>query len=90
MDVVTRCGRYELRLETLTDDRITFGAPAPVGTASPCDARDRTIEAEVLAVLDGVETFSDGRPGDRLTLAGPNGQVVLAQPAANPTFCIDC
>jgi hypothetical protein len=90
LEVVTQCGRYQLRMTSLSETTLSFGAPTQLDTGSPCDAKARTIEAELLHILQRVETYTDGRPGDRLTLAGPNGQVVLAQPAANPTFCIDC
>lgn len=90
LEVVTQCGRYEHRLTSLSETTLSFGPPTQLGAGSPCDPKARTIEAEVLHVLDGVETYTDGRPGDRLTLIGLNGKVLLAQPAANPTFCSDC
>lgn len=90
LEVVTQCGRYELRLTSLSETTLSVGAPTQVGTGSPCDAKARTIEAELLHVLDRIETYTDGRPGDRLTLLGLNGTVLVAQPAANPTFCSDC
>jgi hypothetical protein len=85
LEVVTQCGRYEFRLTSLSETTLSVGAPTQVGTGESCDATARTIEAELLHVLDRVETFTDGRPDDRLALLGLNGRVLLAQPAANPT-----
>ena len=62
LEVVTQCGRYELRLTSLSETTLSFGAPTQVGAGSPCDAKARTIEAELLHALDRVETYPDGRP----------------------------
>lgn len=88
--LTTPCGMYELRVTSVSDTTLSFGAPSRTGSEDGCDDRDMVIDATLRSVLEGVETFADGRPGDRLTLLGKNGEVLLAQPAANPTFCSDC
>lgn len=90
LELATRCATYELKLTSLSDTTLSFGEPSRIGSGDGCDDRDMVIDATLRSVLEGVETFADGRPGDRLTLLGRNGQVLLAQPAANPTFCSDC
>lgn len=90
LSVTTRCGMYELKVTSVSDTTLSFGEPSRNESEDGCDDRDMVIDATLRSVLEGVETFSDGRPGDRLTLLGRNGQVLLAQPAANPTFCSDC
>lgn len=65
----------------------------PILTGGPTDRPVRRRDDLVmggrwlgLVLMAGTERFEGGRPGDRLTLTGPAGSVVLAQPAANPTF----
>lgn len=90
VSVTTRCATYELKLTSVSDTTLSLVEPSRIGSNDGCDDRDMAIDASLRSVLEGVETYTDGRPGDRLTLLGRHGQVLLAQPAANPTSCSDC
>ena len=86
LQAVTRCSELELRITLAPPSGISFGAPSEGGDDGPCDPMDRAIDDALRAALAGTQRFDGGRPGDRLTLTGTAGSVVLAQPAANPTF----
>ncbi len=85
LQVVTNCSGLELPVSFGDQRGIAFGQPTATGEGAPCDARDRTIEAELMAALLEVAAYREGRPGDRLVFTGPGSEIVLAQPAANPT-----
>jgi hypothetical protein len=90
LQAVTRCSETTLTVVLSPPDGISFHSPTEAGDPGPCDPMDQAIDASLRAVLLDVKRFAGGLPGDRLTLSGASGEVVLAQPAANPTFCAGC
>jgi heat shock protein HslJ len=58
-----------------------------ISESGPCTARDREIEAAVVAALRDAVEIRGGLPGDRLHLSGSGGELILAQPT--PDFPAD-
>lgn len=54
------------------------------GSVSTCSPRDREIEAAFVQALSQADHISGDRASGRLTISGPGGEIVLAQPAAQP------
>jgi hypothetical protein len=78
---VTAC--HELLLPfTLDGEQVSLGDLEVPGTEPDCTQRERRIDAALAAVLLSADRLDGGLPGDRLTIGGPLGEVVLAQPAA--------
>jgi len=59
--------------------QLEVGAPPQV-----CSLRGRAIEDAFVTALSEVTTFSLGRPGDRLILSGPGGELVFVSPGSLP------
>ncbi len=62
-----------------------FDTGSPDGGAIPtCSLRDREIEAAFVRALSQADHISGGQTSGRLVIAGPGGEIVLAQPAVQP------
>ncbi|MFN8619860.1 MAG: META domain-containing protein [Chloroflexota bacterium] len=85
-DIVTRCHERHATMTEGAAGRLTIGDTSEVDEAQACDATDARIDQRLVAALAGVQEYTGGRPADRLTLTGATDTIVLAQPAANPTF----
>jgi hypothetical protein len=78
---VTNC--HELVLPfTLDGEHLSLGQLEVPATEPDCKQRDRHIDTAFAAVLLSADTIVGGLPSDRLTISGPLGQIILAQPAA--------
>lgn len=69
-------------------DRVAVGpfdTGSSVGGSDPtCSPRDREIEAAFVRALSQADHLSGGLASGRLIISGPGGEIVLAQPAAQP------
>lgn len=69
-------------------DRVAVGpfdAGSSVGGSDPtCSPREREIEAAFVRALSQADHLSGGLASGRLMISGPGGEIVLAQPAAQP------
>ena len=54
------------------------------GSVPTCSPRDREIEAAFVLALSQADHISGGLASGRLMIGGPGGEIVLAQPAAQP------
>ncbi len=78
---VTNC--HELLLPfTLDGEQLSLGQLEVPITEPDCTQRERRIDAALAAVLLSADALVGGLPSDRLTISGPLGEVILAQPAA--------
>ena len=78
----TNCTEFRAPFR-LEGDRLILG-PFDPSPQIVCTDRDRQIDAAFASALTQAVTVSGGAPADRLTLSGPGGEIVLAQPAAQP------
>ena len=77
---VTNCHEYLLPF-ALDGERLSLGQ-LEVPATGDCTPRDRHIDSAFAAVLLSADTIVGGLPSDRLTISGPLGEVILANPPA--------
>jgi hypothetical protein len=81
--IVAATACHELTLPfTLEGEQVTLGELDVPDAEPDCSQRERRIDAALAAVLLSADTLVGGLPSDRLTISGPLGEVLLAQPAA--------
>lgn len=76
----TNCHEYLLPF-TLDGELLSLGQ-LEVPATGDCTPRDRHIDTAFAAVLLSADTIVGGLPSDRLTISGPLGEIILANPPA--------
>jgi hypothetical protein len=76
----TNCHEYLLQF-ALDGEHLSLGQ-LEVPATGDCTPRDQHIDTAFAAVLLSADTIVGGLPSDRLTISGPLGEIILAQPAA--------
>ena len=76
----TNCHEYLLPF-TLDGEHLSLGQ-LEIPAAGDCTPRDQHIDTAFAAVLLSADTIVGGLPSDRLTISGPLGEIILANPPA--------